>query len=258
VPRLRGPAPHRAPRPLTAAIVVLLVAGALGAAGVGTGDGDGPIAAGDAAATPGPDAGRLVFQRDDFPDGWERSERDGGAPGTGAAPAVTPGGGGATAQFCPALGGDPTSGRLTSEAESFFTNASPGTFSFAGSFVGVADDAAVAPAGFQFLAGEAFLRCAADGFAKGFLEGGAAGVTLTEEASEPIPVVPGAGQAQGRRLTYTARGPAFELPLYVDLAVVHAGASVGLAYLGAYREPLPADLEQRLLDSLLSRMAATG
>ncbi|MGH9156108.1 MAG: hypothetical protein ACRD1K_09825, partial [Acidimicrobiales bacterium] len=66
------------------------------------------------------------------------------------------------------------------------------------------------------------------------------------------------GQTQGRRLTYTARGPEFEVPLFVDLAVVHAGASVGLAFLGAYREPLPPEFELKLLDSLLGRMATTG
>lgn len=249
-----GQAPARVPRVLVVAVVVLLAGGVLGAAGLGTDERAAPAPGGQAAA-PRHDAGDVVFQAEDFPSGWEPGEREDLDP-EGAETAGS--GGGATGEFCPALAGDPTAGRSASEAESFFTAAGPGTFSFAGSFVSVTDDASVAPAGFAFLAGDPFLRCAADGFAKGFLEAGAEGVTLTEEASEPIPVTPGAGQAQGRRLTYTARGPDFELPLYVDLAVVQAGASVGLAFLGAYNQPLPLELEQQLLDSLLGRMATTG
>lgn len=254
MPRPPGdPVRSRAPRLLVAALVVVLAGGVLGAAGLGVDSGDGSTQP-PAETAPGaaPAAEAVVFQGDDFPSGWERDEREGVQPDASGNP------GGATGEFCPALTGDPTAGRLTSEAESFFTNAEPGSFSFAGSFVGVADEAALAPAGFQFLAGDLFLRCAADGFAKGFLEGGTEGVTLTEVATEPIPVVPGEGQAQGRRLTYTARGPNFELPLYVDLAVVQAGASVGLAFLGAYNEPLAPELELQLLDRLLGRMAATG
>lgn len=251
MPRPPGPGPARVPRLVVAAISLVLLGGVLGAAGVGTGTTRPGASAASTPAGTGHDASQVVFQAGDFPSGWERDGRDevqaGGVPG-----------GGATGKFCPALGGDPTAGRMTSEAESYFTNAGPGTFSFAGSFIGVTDDPTLAPAGFQFLVGESFLRCAADGFAKGFAEGGTATVTLTEEASEPIPLAPGAGQAQGRRLTYTARGPDFELPLYVDLAVVQAGASIGLTFLGAYNQPLPIELEQQLLDDLLGRMATTG
>jgi len=252
VPHLPGdPARSRAPRLLVAALVVVLTGGVLGAAGVGVDDGTEPANSPAGPAT-APAAEAVVFQGGDFPSGWERDDRGGVQPDAPGNP------GGATGEFCPALTGDPTAGRLTSESESFFTNAEPGRFSFAGSFVGVADDAALAPAGFEFLVGEPFLRCATDGFAKGFLEGGTEGVTLTEVASEPIPVVPGEGQAQGRRVTFSARGPNFELPLYVDLAIVQAGASVGLAFLGAYNQPLAPELELHLLDRLLGRMAATG
>jgi len=260
VPRPSGPARSRSTWPLAAAIAVVLAAGALGAAGVGTGR-DAEGAEGRAAgsgSSPATDVGQralaVVFQPGDFPDGWEEGERE-ATPGP--APTAPPGSG-ATGQFCPALTGDPTTGQLSSEAESFFTNARPGAFSFAGSFVGVAADPGLAPAGFEFLAGDRFLQCAAAGFAKGFLESGTVDVSLSEVASEPLPVAPAGGRSEGRRLTFTARGPAFELPLYVDLAVVQAGASVGLAYLGAYKEPLPAALEQQLLDRLVERMAETG
>ncbi|MGH9154798.1 MAG: hypothetical protein ACRD1K_02840, partial [Acidimicrobiales bacterium] len=185
MPRRRGPAAGRVlPRVLGAAVALLLVVGILGAAGVGTEDEDAPgRAVGPLTGPAGVVAGDVVFQDGDFPSGWHEDRREGAAGSTVAVPGT-----GATGQFCPALAGDPTAGRLSSEAESFFTSTEPGSFSFAGAFVGVADEAAVAPAGFEFLSGETFLRCAADGFAKGFLEGGAEGITLTEEASEPIPV----------------------------------------------------------------------
>lgn len=252
MPRPPRAAPARAPRPLVAAIAVLLVAGLLGAAGVGIADDPDPPAGVAAAPVAPVVADALVFQDDDFPAGWRRGARDDvvGSPGAG--------GSGAGAEFCPSLGGDPTAGRLVSEAESFFTSDRDGSFSFAGAFVGVADDAGLAPEAFSFLAGETFLRCAADGFAMGFLEAGTEGVTLTEDAQAPIPVAPGTGQVEGRRLTYTARGPDFSVPLVVDLAVVQAGASVALTFLGSYRQPLDPELEKRLLDRLADRMAATG